>query len=251
MAMIAPFGSKCSKKNTSQITWTIGTARRHLQKAHDFLAKKGKIALGKAGTINADKDWGANVKREPVLCRTNKLVLVKNQKCEHNLAEVVNMCATVERLIDSLKWAESEFKGWVVESCHPTQTSGGNDLVLVNLKNRKRACFEVSDVSGPRDGNRKEIKDLVGLKVLKRQEKRPNVKCTNGWRKGSRLFLAVSTEFAERLLPQPPKPPVGIRTLWLAGTPTHCHYDQIECTSKTTAILEVKSGKGTLDASIA
>lgn len=93
---------------------------------------------------------------------------------DHNLAEVVNQCANIERLLDALQWAEDEpsMQGYAVERCHPTTGSArgdaiDNDLVLVStVDDGTPARFEVSDVIGRRsDSNHKERRDLASLGV--------------------------------------------------------------------------------------
>ncbi len=86
----------------------------------------------------------------------------------------MNQCATMERLLDALQWAQSAGSGLaesLVERCHPTMSSSyadeeDHDLVLVGPDGTK-AKFEVSDVSGTKDGNKKEKKDLISLGVLR------------------------------------------------------------------------------------
>jgi hypothetical protein len=239
MEMISKFGCNIAEgpcPNGPQSLWTIVAAREHLESAHHFLARHGKTTLKEAAELDDAEGWGARVKRKGVSCPSNDLVLVHHDKTQHNLAEVVNMCATVERLIDALTWAESEFMGWVVAFCHPTQTSGTgeNDLVLMNPENKKRARFEVSDVSGFTDGNAKIIQDLVSLGVLKERESNaPIVQCLEieQWPE-DRLFLVISEELAQKL---------DRRRVWLTGTPPHCFYERRQ-ELRGTVIVEVKDG---------
>ncbi len=112
------------------------------------------------------------------------------------LGEVLNQCATIERLLDAMAWSKSEFPDAVVQVCHPTTSSRKGrtneldaDLLLVSSQGLLIAAFEVSDVaSSTRDGNRKESRDLGSLGVA------------SGW-SGTRhrVFLAVSQEFADML----------------------------------------------------
>lgn len=132
--------------------------------------------------------------------------LVPRDQPDQSLIAVINQCATLERLLDVLEWAQSdpELAAFSVEHCHPTTSStqsagqkaiGDNDLVLIGSDGH-RARFEDSDVASNRDGNSKEQKDLIGLGVLAvgRGEARYAVE----WPR-DRLFLVVSEEFAERL----------------------------------------------------
>lgn len=227
--MIPAFGSQCGDRKH----WNIPEASEHLCEAHAALALAGKLTLQKAAGACPDGDWGASVKREPVRCGQEL----------HNLAEVVNQCATVERLIDALTWAASEFPEWLVECCHPTQTSGEgqNDLVLIDPTNPgQRARFEVSDVVSTSDGNNKEAKDLTSLKVLsKRPEAAPKIETLNiaNW-PSDRLFLVVSGEFANYLQSSPTP-----GRIWMTA---HCWYDEaarIPHDDSRTVILEVKNRK--------
>ena len=68
-----------------------------------------------------------------------------------------------------------------------------HDLVLVSHAGDK-AKFEVSDVAGKQDTNRKEQKDLTSLGVLQ-----PSSSLGDAVWPSGRLFLVVSAEFAEHL----------------------------------------------------
>ena len=220
---------------------TLEGCRSSVQEAHDYLVSKGMKAVKDAQDVEETRYWGAEVKRVSVLLPRNEWPrLVSPSSEEHNLVEVVNQCATMERLLDVLAWAmtpESGFSRFLVERAHPTTSSHpGNDdhdLVLVGTDpagKPVKAKFEISDVSGSKDGNQKEKKDLSSLGVLtqgKGEEMYPG-----RWPEG-RLFLVVSGEFAERL-----RSPTRA---WLKGEPPHCHYaDPVVC--GTTRIFEVKKG---------
>jgi len=127
-------------------------------------------------------------------------------KNSEKLSEVINQCATMERLLDTLIWAqtdESELVQFSVECCHPTTSSvqvkgkkmiGDNDLVLVD-SNGQYARFEIFDIVSDQDSNGKEEKRLRSLDVWRKgvdQESRTD------WPAG-RIFLAVSQDFAPRL----------------------------------------------------
>lgn len=107
-----------------------------------------------------------------VLPSTDRPTLIGDDQTEHSLMEVINQCATIERLIDALRWAQTHLPDYRLLRCHPSTSSykvidGGipdNDIVLVN-PNGYFAQFEVSDVSGTKDSNRKENKDLRSLGV--------------------------------------------------------------------------------------
>jgi hypothetical protein len=157
---------------------------------------------------------------------------------EHSLTEVYNQCATMERLLDALEWAQTEdsvLNRYEVVLCHPTTSSvpgiaDDHDLVLVDREGAK-AKFEISDVAGKRDGNRKEEKDLARLGVLPAVD--INERFGEGWPPG-RLFLVVSAEFARRL-----REP---RRSWLSGDPPHCHYVEVKAEGPT-RVFEVRQGR--------
>lgn len=146
----------------------------------------------------------------------------------------MNQCATLERLIDALTWAEAwhELAGAHVVRCNPTtssapleqgrKTEADHDLVLVDREGA-RWSFEVSDVASERDGNGKEKKDLVSLGIPMAEGE--------GWPPG-RSFLVVSTEFAERLR-KPSRHGLGRGVF---------HY--VEHTHGTTTLFEVCPGRG-------
>ncbi len=109
----------------------------------------------------------------------------------------------MERLLDALHWAQAALPGYGVERCHPTTGSTAvagrkgtddHDLVLVRPDGDK-AKFEVSDIVGSQDSNRKEQKDLLSLGV----PLTASGEASTMWPQG-RLFLIVSTEFAGGLL---------------------------------------------------
>jgi hypothetical protein len=240
--MIPAFGTAIVPMNKQSMTWTIQMAHDHLSEARAVLATEAQRTLETVAKFDVGKNWGTSIKREPVKCKADNGV-----ELHHSLAEVVNMAATVERLLDALQWAAtSEFSGYTVEACHPTQTSkvGQNDLVLVERQDQTgcRARFEVSDVSVDADGNEKEMKDLVSLGVLKRRDgKAPHIESIDIERWPSdRVFLVVSTEFAY-FLERTPKQTANQQTrrIWITA---HCRY-QRRYSTPTTVVLEVISGK--------
>lgn len=164
--------------------------------------------------------------------------LVPSSVTEHSLTEVYNQCATIERLLDALEWAQTEGSGlnrYAVVLCHPTTSSvpgvaDDHDLVLVGPEGAK-AKFEVSDVAGKRDGNCKEQKDLTNLGVLPTMN--AHERFGEGWPPG-RLFLVVAAEFAKRL-----REP---RRSWLRGDPPHCHYVEVKADGPT-RVFEVGRGR--------
>ena len=169
----------------------LAQVRAELQAAHDYLAEAARGAVVQLGG-GALETWGADVKRVRV-CLIGPPPPRVSERAHHNFVEVVNQCATLERLIDALGWAETAMPGYVVKSCHPTTSSTTNahdhDLVLVNAAGEPDARFEVSDILS---GTVKEKNDLRTLGVLATRGG------TNAW-PDARLFLVVSVEMAERV----------------------------------------------------
>lgn len=140
-------------------------------------------------------------------------------------------------MLDALEWAQSAGSGLgdsLVERCHPTTSSSprheeDHDLVLVGRGGTK-AKFDVSDVSGGRDGNNKEKKDLISLGVLRKGKGTEML--PDRWPEG-RPFLVVSEEFAQRLRKS--------GRAWSKGATPHCRYNGPVAWG-TTRIFEVEQG---------
>jgi hypothetical protein len=83
----------------------LDTYVEDLQQAHDYLAKHGAEAVQRACGIGSVREWGSALKRVRVaLPDQGRPRLVSGAVCDHNLAEVMNQCATLERLLDALRW---------------------------------------------------------------------------------------------------------------------------------------------------
>jgi hypothetical protein len=186
----------------------LSLARCHalLRDAHDYLARRGMEAARRATLVDDASAWGGTFKRVRVaLPSEGRPAIVRDDGEAHSLAEVVNQCATMERLLDALSWAQTPASGmssWTVALCHPTTSStpgdgsvADYDLVLRG-PDGEAAWFEVSDVASTSDGNRKEERDLRSLGVLR--EGKGAERFELPWPK-ARVFLVVSTEFAGRL----------------------------------------------------
>lgn len=158
--------------------------------AHDYLAGRAAAAIEQAQRHTDAASWGTTLKRIRVeLPAAERHELITTKEPHHNLVEVINQCATIERLLDALAWAansESGLADWPVIACHPTTSSaqeGGKKAVLdhdliLQGPDGALARFEVSDVASTADGNRKEGKDLQSLGVLVRtgrQDLRPRL----------------------------------------------------------------------------
>ena len=159
-----------------------------LEGAHRFIVERAHAAVSQVPT--ADSSWGVHMKRLEVdLERAGRPVLVGKDR--EKLAEVVNMLATLERLLAALRWfaGHPEFGGLQVAVCHPSTSSGDNDIVLVDTDGAVRVRCEVCDVASSSAGqNGKERKDVASLG------------CTSGVPLDSvRRFVCTSPEFAAAL----------------------------------------------------
>jgi len=172
--LIESFGLSCPEPRLSAIS-TIDAAIRELNAALDFLYPFGFDAVQRAATTPVIFGWGSTVKRiRVVLPVERRPLLLLRAEPDHSMIEVINQCATVERLLDALTWAkETSWGDWSVERCHPTtgnrkhsrsDLDGDNDLVLKGATNGF-ARFEVADISGVRDTNRSIRKNLRSLGI--------------------------------------------------------------------------------------
>jgi hypothetical protein len=176
-----------------------------LRDAHAFLVAAARETVPRLMQLSLNT-WGSDAKREHVvLPATSKPDLVSPGATTHSFAEVVNQCATLERLIDTLGWAGTVpgLNNALVVTCNPTTSSAlrikgqsprpaDHDLVMQSSSGDLWK-FEVSDVASEKDGNDKEKKELNSLGV--RLESEPMVA---EWPSG-RIHLVVSSEFARRL----------------------------------------------------
>jgi hypothetical protein len=190
-----------------------------LSAAHGFLVARADQAL-KALTSNSSR-WGTLLKRIRVDLSANGVPEAINKSSER-LVEVINMAATLERLMDGLSWFAKQpaFAALTVVECHPSTSSStaGNDLVLGVDPARILVRCEVTDVASSSAGqNGKERKDLESLGC---GASVPS--------DGVRRFVCTSTEFARALTS-------SIRK-W-----DRCHYRYavFEVESSDTRLLEV------------
>jgi hypothetical protein len=160
----------------------IPVAAEALSAAHQTLRAAAHEVLGLVLDVPLGQRWGSTIKRNRVLLANNptqRPLLLRTAKVDHNLAEVINQCATIERLIDALNWAQRRYGKYLVERCHPsTGCKKGkppadnphfdfrdNDLILVkpNDPNAPWIRFEATDISGVRDTNGKIRDDIYSL----------------------------------------------------------------------------------------
>lgn len=149
---------------------TLAACADQIRAAHDYLARQGAQAIDRAWVSRDVTGWGAAVKRIRVeLPLDGRPELIAPDITSHSLIEVINQCATMERLLDALAWAQTPEGGLAdtqVKICHPATSSAkgdgamDNDLVLEG-PGGVVARFEVSDVASEEDGNQKERRDLV------------------------------------------------------------------------------------------
>ncbi len=168
----------------------IRDARLLLVEAHDFIIDCCAAAIAQAALQKSGPSWGIEMKRLPVqMDKPNRPGIVC--KPSERFSEIVNMVATLERMIGALNWFEQqEFPDLFIQECHPTTSSykGGNDLVLVDCDGHILVRCEVCDIASASAGqNGKERKDIASLG------------CMNGIPPGppsTRYFLCTSSEFA-------------------------------------------------------
>ena len=101
---------------------------------------------------------------------------------------------------------------------------------MLKSGNGKWAHFEISDVASDKDGNNKEERSLIALKILK--DESGGKKMDIPW-PSARLFMVVSTEFSKRLKTK--------TRAWLKGDKPHCHYKEPK-TIGGTMIFEICPG---------
>ena len=192
-----------------------------LAQVHTFIA--GQAALGLASQMGkataATQTWGCDFKRIDIRFppahksrrftdSTGRIhfLVEESVRCQ-KLIEVINQTATIERLMDCLRWTMTHPSGlsrYKIQLCHPTTSSDADgkddgldhDLVLADSAGTT-AIFEVSDVASSKDGNRKAEKDLRSLGVLEEGKGEEKFRVRD-W-PSSRLFLVVSSEWKPRL----------------------------------------------------
>jgi len=218
-----------------------------LSEAQKFLAQAAIVGLRKSSESEVSS-WGSFMKRLYVdIPIEQRPYLIPGKIQNHNLIEIINQCATIERLVDAILWFSGKGSGFgdcIVVSCNPTTSStnksenGLRDHDLILRDSNGDLCYcEVSDVVGHRDGNKKEIKDLISLGALAGTIKSPRPAV--GWPRG-RLFLICSSTFSARICD--PRRTVGV--LSNIGYSSHA-------ASKSTAIVEVTKRMSDLECSSA
>jgi hypothetical protein len=178
-----------------------------LKSAHDYLVSHAQKALDQVAKAQDVGRWASLAKRIQLQFPDELRPLYISPKMQsHNLIEVINQCATMERLLDALQWSIQNLSDYQVLRCHPTTSSDksnkantipDNDLILMN-KLGQLARFEVSDVVNNKgDSNGKQKKDLASLGILKKVGNN-KYEASESWPLG-RAFLVVSSEFSHVL----------------------------------------------------
>lgn len=178
---------------------SLHQAQQQLIEAHEQLVACGRAAVDELKTVTP-VGWGSAAKRVRAVLPNMRSTLLNEANSDQSLTELINQCATVERLLDAINWVLHTAADATLVLCHPTTSSGvtaeqNHDLVIQHQG--EHWCFEISDVAtSGGDGNQKEMKELLSLGVLSSiRPARLNSEPRTG-----RSFLVVSTESAQRLL---------------------------------------------------
>ncbi|MCH8910652.1 MAG: hypothetical protein IH867_07925 [Chloroflexi bacterium] len=203
----------------------------------DYLVEAGSGAANRAAKVQANSNWGVQMKRSfVVLPRTEFPQDIGDPGSDQSLVEVINQTANIRRMLDALSWAMSDESGLNlhhVDVCHPTTSSGKDETDLVLCRDGfPTAKFEVTDVVGNRDGNNKEATDLKKLKFIGSITKQDNNPVTPPDYRG---FLVVSEELAQVITDK--------KRWWRSDDPPIVRYEQRESNADT-LIFEVFSISG-------
>jgi hypothetical protein len=235
---------------------------RALAQAHKFIVANAASELDSRRwkPTGSTETWGCDFKRIDIHLPNGhpdreftdsagwNHILIGEALQRQKLIEIINQAATLERLMDALRWTMSAGSGlseYRIQLCHPTTSSEikdddapDHDLVLSGPGGA--ALFEVSDVASSKDGNRKEKKDLrsLGLLVEGKGDEKFRVR---DWPAG-RLFLVVSAEWKKRLRKKSRRW-VQNRTIGGTRVPPHLEMTLITWQSAT-GIFEIHRGKG-------
>ena len=150
------------------------------------------VASAREAVLELDQHestWGIEAKRLLVKFPSDAEELGLGKE-EERFAEVMNMAATIERLLDALRWFQNhrDYGSLRVRECHPTTSndSSGNDIVLESADGIVKVRCEVCDVVSKLP--KKEAKDIK------------NLGCEDGVPSdGVSRYIATSPEFAQAL----------------------------------------------------
>jgi len=169
----------------------LSNAHQMLEQAHDYLVSCVK-ANSPASPVNS-RSWAIDEKRLDVQIapsiggKTKPSIIGKSSE---KFGELINILATVERLIDAIEWFQQQanFSNLSVRECHPSTSStpGSCDLMLEDEYRNLLVLCEVSDIvaGGAKTKERSDLKNL-GVKPKFPSPFRP-----------PHLFLCVSPEMA-------------------------------------------------------
>jgi hypothetical protein len=88
--------------------WSLPRLHRELVDAHAFLVTAAQSSVTNLAAMPRDH-WGTLMKRAPVELPTQgRPELVSPAIESHNFGEIVNQCATLERLIEAVAWAANQ-----------------------------------------------------------------------------------------------------------------------------------------------
>jgi len=87
------------------VACSIQEAIQLLEDAHQCITEAARSTVRQISEVDG-ADWGRRVKRTKVVLPVARPQLVQNAVDEHSFAEVVNQSATMERLLDTLRWAQ-------------------------------------------------------------------------------------------------------------------------------------------------
>lgn len=114
-------------------------------------------------------------------------------KGEEKLSEVVNVLASLERMLVGLQWAVGQYPGATVRVCHPSTSHG------------KQECDVILDLA-PGQSLRAEVCDIVTPNATqngKEERQLENLRCGDGefplGHSGIRLMVWTSPEYAKGL----------------------------------------------------
>jgi hypothetical protein len=159
---------------------SIGECYEKLKEAHKIIVECSSNKISELASSASDL-WGTECKRILVeMPAATDLIGSARQK----LSEMINQCATMERLLALLEWlnTSSEYARYKIDCCHPTtsSTDGENGLVLIAPVTGEKVRFEVWDCVAKKVNNDKLKKSLAKLQA--------------GNQQSDRFFLVVSSE---------------------------------------------------------
>lgn len=172
---------------------SFDNAIAELESAHDFLAK----LCQQATNLSSIRSFGVQTKRQLLDLPSNGRPEFIG-KGKEGIAECINQLATVERMLDALRWFQTQFPNAKV-ICHPSTSSGsseegkGNDIQVLDENNGNvLAICEVSDIaSSQRSHNGKAAKEIASLGITPQGFPNDN----------NRRFICTSEQFAKAIHP--------------------------------------------------